>query len=138
MHRFLKIFGAVLLCVVLFIIIQKLFFKTSSTDKEVFEFAKEMNKTCPSMVDPYTRLDKVIATAEKNLQFNYTLINMIKDSLPISHLKNYMEPVILNKIKNSGTLRKFLDKGLTWIYSYNDKNGDFIFKVTYTPEQFIN
>jgi hypothetical protein len=47
-----------------------------------------------------------------------------------------MEPLILDKIKNSGTLRKFLDKNLTWIYSYNDRNGDFIFKVTYTPEQF--
>jgi hypothetical protein len=63
-------------------------------------------------------------------------MNMDKDSLPIARLKNYMEPLILEKIKNSGTLRKFLDKNLTWIYSYNDKNGDFIFKVTYTPEMF--
>jgi hypothetical protein len=134
MIKFLKIFGALLLLIVLFITVQKIFFKSSY--KEVLKFAKEMNKTCPSMVDPETRLDRVIASADNNLQFNYTLVNMIKDSLPVRNLKNYMEPVILNKIKNSGTLRKFIDKNLTWIYSYNDKKGDFIFKITYTPEQF--
>jgi hypothetical protein len=135
MIKFLKIFGALLLLVVLFITVQKIFFK-SSIYKEVTKFALEMNKTCPSMVDPETRLDKVIASADNNLQFNYTLVNMIKDSLPINSLKNYMEPVILDKIKNSATLKKFLDKNLTWIYSYNDKKGDFIFKITYAPEQF--
>lgn len=46
-----------------------------------------------------------------------------------------MEPVILDKIKTSPTLSRYLNKNLTWIYSYNDKNGDFIFKITYTPEQ---
>jgi hypothetical protein len=136
MNKKLMIFGAILLCAALFISVQKIFFKTPSFDKEVVKFVKGMNKTCPSMVDPETRLDKVIAFAENNLQFNYTLIHMVKDSLPVSRLKNYMEPTILNKIKNSGTLRKFLNKNLTWIYSYNDKNGDFIFKITYAPDQF--
>jgi len=28
-------------------------------------------------------------------------------------------------------LSKYLNKDLTWIYSYNDKDGDFIFKITY-------
>jgi len=47
-----------------------------------------------------------------------------------------MEPVILNKIKNSGPLRRFLNKDLTWIYSYNDMKGEFIFKVDDKPERF--
>jgi len=133
MIKFLKILGILFLCVVVIVAIQKIFFRT---DREVAKFVKGMNKTCPSMIDPETRLDNVVAFEKNNLQFNYTLIYQIRDSLPIPSLKNYMEPLILNKIKNSGTLRKFLDKNLTWIYSYNDKNGDFIFKVTYTPEQF--
>lgn len=136
MNKRIKILGALLLCVVLFFAVQKIFFNTSSVDKEVLKFTKGMNKNCPEMIDPQTRLDEVIALADNSLQFNYTLINMLKDSLPISNLKNYMEPVILNKIKTSPTLKRFLEKKLTWIYSYNDKNGDFIFKITYTPEQF--
>jgi hypothetical protein len=138
MNKFLKIFGAILVLTVLFIIVEKFFFKTHSTDKEVLNFVKGMNKTCPAMVDPETRLDKVIAFADKNLQFNYTLVHQVRDLLPVEQLKQYMEPVILNEIKNSGTLRKFLNKKLTWIYSYNDKNGDFVFKVEYSPEQIGN
>jgi hypothetical protein len=136
MIKFLKIFGALLICVVLVLAIQKIFFNGPASDTEVKKFVKVMNKTCPEMVDPETRLDKVVAFADNNLQFNYTLINKIKDSIPIARLKSYMEPVIINKIKNTGTLRKLLNKNLTWIYSYNDKNGDFVFKVTYTPDQF--
>jgi len=138
MNKFLKIFGAILVFVVLFIIVEKVFFKTHSTDKEVLNFVKGMNRTCPAMVDPETRLDKVIAFADQNLQFNYTLVNQVRDLLPVEQLKRFMEPVILNEIKNSGTLRKFLNKKLTWIYSYNDKNGDFVFKVEYSPEQIGN
>jgi hypothetical protein len=134
MIKFLKIFGSVLLLVVLFISVQKLFFNPSR--REVMKFANEMNKTCPAMIDRETRLDKVIASADNNLQFNYTLINMVRDSIPINALKSYMEPVILNKIKTSEPLRKLLDNNLTWIYSYNDMRGDFIFKITYTPDQF--
>lgn len=136
MNKRIAIFGAFLLCVVLFIAVQKIFFKTPSADKEVVKFAKEMNKHCPSMIDVETRLDKVNALADNSLQFNYTLIYRLKDSLAISNLKNFMEPVILNKIKTSPTLSKFLDKKLIWVYSYNDKNGDFIFKIIYAPEQF--
>lgn len=136
MIKLLKIFGTLLICVLLILAVQKIFFNHPSSDKEVKKFVKGMNKTCPAMVDPETRLDKVLAFADNNLQFNYTLIHIIKDSLPIPRLKSYMEPVILNKIRNTEPLRKLLDKKLTWIYSYNDKNGDFIFKVTYTPDQF--
>lgn len=88
------------------------------------------------MIDAETRLDKVIASVDNSLQFNYTLIYRDKDSIAIGNLKNFMEPVILNKIKTSPSLSKYLNKNLTWIYSYNDKNGDLIFKITYTPEQF--
>src|ERR1035437_46692 len=106
MIKLLKIFGALLICVVLVLAIQKIFFNGPASDKEVKKFVKVMNKTCPTMVDPETRLDKVLAFADNNLQFNYTLIHKLKDSIPIARLKSYLEPVIINKIKNSGSLRK--------------------------------
>jgi hypothetical protein len=136
MIRFLKIIGIITAVVLIAIIAQKLFFNGSSVDKDVADFVRVMNKTCPDMIDPETRLDKVLATSDKNLQFNYTLVHLIKDSIPIISMKRYMEPIILEKIKNSSTLRRFLKKDLTWIYSYNDRNGVFVFKVTYTPEMF--
>ena len=136
MRKKLIIFGAIVLCAVLFVAVKVVFFKPSTPDREVLKFVKEMNKQCPTMVDQETRLDKVNALADNSLQFDYTLIFRHKDSLAIGNLKHFMEPVILNKIKTSPTLSKYLNKDLTWIYSYNDRNGDFIFKIIYTPEQF--
>jgi hypothetical protein len=134
MIRFIKIVGITLAFALIAILVQKIFFNGNSVDKDVADFVKVMNKTCPDMIDPETRLDKVIATSDKNLQFNYTLVHMIKDSIPIISMKRYMEPVIIEKIRSSGTLRRFMKKNLTWIYSYSDRKGVFVFKVTYTPE----
>jgi hypothetical protein len=136
MNRKLLIIGSILVCVMIFVAVQLIFFRSSSPDRDVLKFAKQMNKHCPTMVDEETRLDKVSALADKSLQFNYTLIYRDKDSVPIGNLKQFMEPVILNKIKNSPTLSKYVSKDLTWVYNYSDKNGDFIFKITYTPDQF--
>jgi hypothetical protein len=136
MNKKLMITGGILLCCIILVSAKVFLFSTSSPDKDVLKFVKEMNKTCPAMVDPETRLDKVSALADKSLQFDYTLIYRYRDSVAIGNLKQYMEPVILNKIKTSPALSRYLSKNLTWIYSYNDRNGDFIFKITYTPEQF--
>jgi hypothetical protein len=130
------IIGCILLLCIILVSAKIFLFKDSSPDRDVLKFVKEMNKTCPTMVDVETRLDKVTALAENSLQFDYTLIYRHKDSVAIGNLRQYMEPVILDKIKTSPTLSRYLNKDLTWIYSYNDRNGDFIFKITYTPEQF--
>lgn len=135
MNKKLLILGAILLCVLIFVALKVVFFRSSSPDKDVLKFAKEMNSHCPQMVDVETRLDKVTGLADKTLQFNYTLIHRAKDSVLLGQLKKYLEPVILNKIKTAPNLKKYLSKNLTWVYSYNDKNGDFIFKITYTPDQ---
>lgn len=136
MNKKLMILGAILLCAVIFVGVHILFFRPSSPDRAILKFTKDMNKHCPTMIDLETRLDRVYALADNSLQFNYTLINRVKDSLAIGNLKTFMEPVILKKIKTSPALSKYLNKNLTWIYSYNDKNGDFIFKIIYTPELF--
>ena len=135
MNRKLLIFGSILICAIIFIALKFILFRNSSPDREVVRFVKDMNKHCPTMVDVETRLDKVNALADNRLQFDYTLIYRDKDSIAIGNLKQYMEPVILGKIKTSPTLNKYIQKDLTWIYSYNDKNGDFIFKITVTPDQ---
>jgi hypothetical protein len=136
MNKKLMLFAAILICAVLLVALKLIFFKSALPDREILRFVADMNKHCPVMIDVETRLDKVNALADNSLHFNYTLVYRDRDSLHIDHLKQYMEPVIMNKIKTSETLSKFIDKKLTWVYSYNDKKGDFIFKIIYTPEQF--
>jgi hypothetical protein len=136
MNKKLKISGAIVAGIAVFMTFYLVFLKTNSPDRAVLKFAKEMNRQCPLMIDPETRLDKVNALADNTLHFNYTIINHLKDSLPVQNMKNYMEPAILDKIKASPTLNKYIKKNLTWVYSYNDRKGDFIFRITYTPEAF--
>lgn len=136
MIRKLLIIGGGLLCCIILVSVKIILFEDSSSDRDVMKFAREMNKRCPLMIDPETRLDKVNVLTDNNLEFNYTLINKFRDSVAIGNLRQYLEPVILNKIKTSPDLSRYLKKDLTWVYSYNDKNGVFMFKITYTPEQF--
>jgi hypothetical protein len=135
MNKKLLISGAVLLCLILIVSVKIFSFNCSSPDKELLKFARDMNRNCPQMVDVETRLDNVNALADNVLQFNYTLINRYRDSVPLGNLKRYMEPVIMDKIRTSPLLSKYSKKDLTWIYSYNDRNGDFMFKLSYTREQ---
>lgn len=130
------ILGAILISVVLLILVYIKFIKTSSPDIEVLNLAKDMDSHCPVMIDFETRLDEVNALSQNILNFNCTFIYGIKDSLSVDNLKNNLEPVILNNIKRSPILNKYLNKNLTWIYNYYDKKGDFIFKITYSPDQF--
>ncbi len=136
MKKKLLIIGAVLLCVLIFVAVKLIYFRPSSPDREIMKFARVMTEHCPSMVDRETRLDKVTFLSGNTLQFDYSLINFDKDSIPVTNLQKFMEPEIYKKIKTSPTLSKYLSKNLTWIYTYNDRNGDFIFKITFTPDQF--
>src|SRR5665647_2777901 len=130
MKKGVLISGAILLCAMRLIIAKILFFNSSSSDTSVQKLTTEINNSCPTMVDAETRLDKVFASVDNSVQFNYTLIHRNKDSIALGNLKNSLGSVILKKIKSSPTLSKYLNKNLTWIYSYNDKNGDFMFKIT--------
>ncbi len=147
MNKRLKQLGGLFILVLVFIVIKQFFFKIPSNDKEVvdskpsidkelMDFANEVNKSCPAMIDQETRLDNVNAFEHNTLQYNYTLINQIKDSLVISNLTNHLGPLILNKIKTSPELKDYRDKNVTWIYTYFDKNGIFILRLTFTPERY--
>lgn len=118
------------------ILVQQYFFKPPSFDKQMMNMASELNKTCPIMVDAETQLDNAVALPEKTFQYNYTLINMDKDSIDILRLEEYLKPVILNTIKTNPDLKSFRDNNITMSYNYKDKNSNHIIKLTFTPEQY--
>jgi uncharacterized membrane protein YgaE (UPF0421/DUF939 family) len=118
------------------ILVQQYFFKPPSFDKQMMRMASELNKTCPIMVDAETQLDNAVALPEKTFQYNYTLINMDKDSIDIVRLEEYLKPVILNTIKTNPDLKSFRDNNVTMSYNYKDKNSNHILKLTFTPEQY--
>jgi len=114
---------------IIIILVQQLMFKTPSLDKELMKAASELNKTCPVMVDRETRLDNAIALPDKVFQYNYTLVNIPKDSIDVQSFENYMRPMLLNNVKTSPELKIYRDNKVTMAYNYKDRNGIFITKI---------
>lgn len=121
---------------IFYFIAQQAFFKIPSFDKAMMMMASELNKTCPVMVDADTRLDNTITLPEKKFQYNYTLVRLVKDSINIEGMEEFLTPQILNTIKTSPDLQFFRDHDVILIYNYKDKNSNHVLKLTFTPDQY--
>lgn len=108
----------------------------SSIDKQMMEMASELNKSLPMMVDGETRLDNTIALPNNVFQYNYTLINMVRDSINIEEAKSILESRIVNTVKTNPDMKYFRDKKTTVNYYYNDKKGVYIFTISVTPDKY--
>ena len=98
--------------------------------------ANELNKTCPMMVDSETRLDNASVLPGNIFQYNYTIVNYVKDSLDAGALQASIQPNMLNQIKTNPDLKLFRDNDVTLAYNYVDKNGVFILKLSFGPEDY--
>ncbi len=98
----------------------------------------EVNRRCPMMVDQETRLDNAIALPGNEFQYNYTLINTSSNSIDVSTVESLMRPTLLNMIKTTPELKVFRDYRTTMSYSYKDRSGLFLFKLSFRAEEYLN
>jgi hypothetical protein len=116
--------------------VQHFLLKPPSIDKEIMGVASELNKSCPIMIDRETRLDNAVAMPDKVFQYNYTLINLDKSEVIIDTLKKYVEPGIINNVKTNPDLKFYRDNKITMNYYYRDKDGEFVYKLSVTPDMY--
>ena len=102
----------------------------------MMETASEINKSCPIMIDSETRFDNAIVLPSKVFQYNYTLINMEIETVDIDMLKNYLEPNIINFVRTNPDMKPQRDNKVTVNYYYQDKNRNYLFTISVTPEQY--
>lgn len=88
------------------------------------------------MIDAETRLDNAIALPPNTIQYNYTLINMDKATADTVAMKNYVEPSIVNNIRTNPQMEFQREHKTTMNYYYKDRNGQYLFLVSVTPEQY--
>ena len=117
--------------------VQQIFFKPASFDKTMMQAASELNKSCPIMVDQYTRLDNAAAMPNNTFQYNYTLVNLEKSEVNIDTVKKYVQPGLINNVKTNPDLKLFRDNKVTMAYNYRDKKGVFVLKITVTPDLYV-
>jgi cell division protein FtsB len=95
-----------------------------------------LNKNLPKMIDKDTRLDKVILI-DKDISFNYTMVNLLAADLDIPKLESIMAPNIkLEQCQNDG-LKPILDEGRKLIYVYVDKEANAITKIIVSKEDCL-
>jgi|WetSurMetagenome_2_1015567.scaffolds.fasta_scaffold80678_1 hypothetical protein len=112
------------------------FFHKPLYDEAMMAYASELNKSCPIMIDNATRLDNAIALPGNTFQYNYTLVNMVKDSIAIDELKKKVEPTIINFVKTNPEMKTIRDNKTIVNYYYKDKTGVYLFTVSVKPEQY--
>ncbi|MGE0090387.1 MAG: hypothetical protein AB7S50_13030 [Bacteroidales bacterium] len=111
-------------------------FNKPAIEKALVEVANTINKNCPMMIDSETRLDNAVALPNNVFQYNYTLINMVKESTNIDEMRQYLEPNIINFVKTQPDMKTMRDNKTTVNYSYKDKKGVFLLTISVTPNQY--
>lgn len=133
LNRHTAIISFVIFSLATYWIINTLFIP--SAEKILQKTSAEVNKSCPIMVDEITRLDKT-ATKDKTLTYLYTLINVEENMSDFSDVKKEMNGQLIELVKNNPDLKALRNLGITFIYSYKDKNGVSLFDITITPKQY--
>ena len=116
--------------------VQHFFFGMPSYDKAMMEFASELNKTCPVMVDAATRLDNAIALPPNVFQYNFSVLNLEKATVDTVAMRNAIEPHILSSVKTNPQMQIQRDHKTTLNYYYKDKDGQFLLMISVTPDMY--
>jgi len=138
MNKNLKIVIILIIFGLLYVSAKQLFFNEPAFKKVMLEAAQELNQSCPMMVDEETRLDNSIVKGNDTFQYNYTLVNMEHSSVNIIEMENYLEPMIVNMVKTNPDLEIYRENKITMAYDYKDRNGQFLFRILVTPNEYID
>jgi hypothetical protein len=112
------------------------FIRKPSLEKVLRNTAEALNKTCPSMADKDTRLDNAVALPDNVFQYNYTLVNLLKDSMDVEMFMLSVEPAMISNARANPDLQLFRDNKITLSYHFKDMAGNFVTRIKITPEKY--
>lgn len=96
---------------------------------DLHDMAEEANKTLPVMVDPQTRLDKVVAS-DHLLEKQYTLISAQTSSELTDKLTTTLFPILKAQSCQNKQSMNFYQSGVSEAFTYIDMNGKPIATLT--------
>jgi hypothetical protein len=113
---------------------------SKSTEKLLQQTAEEVNKKCPMRIDPNTTLDSVGVPSATKFQYYYS-VNFGAQQISkenYAQLIDQLTPGIVSQVKSNkdasfGILKNL---GVTFGYTYYDKDGDLIGDVSVGPEAY--
>ncbi|MCK9417143.1 hypothetical protein M0Q97_10855, partial [Candidatus Dojkabacteria bacterium] len=106
------------------------------TQNDLVEASKIVNSMCPMMVDEITRLDYTSVPSYFTVEYNYTLVSILKESLNIDIFKTTQENILIEGVRKNTDLKPLRDNNVTFKYTYYDKLHKLMFTCTITPEKY--
>lgn len=128
----------IVIAVVLVALFQLSLYKSADTvNTEIVELVGKYNKNCPLIIQEGIRLDSVsLHEKDRVVQYNLTLMNVEKETAEINVIHKEIEKSLISTAKANTGLKVFRDNDFALVYSYNDKNKMFLFKVTIMPDLY--
>ncbi len=109
-------------------------FATTTVDQrslsvELTKTAAMLNKNGPVMLDEETRLDSV-ATFSSHIIYNNTMINYSVEQLDPNQFTTLLQDLVIKPLCGNKDLKAFKEYGVTMVYRYLDKSGNFISELS--------
>ncbi|MDP4687314.1 MAG: hypothetical protein NWR30_09315 [Salibacteraceae bacterium] len=107
------------------------------------ESSKTMNAKLPMMVDQITQLDSTNTSANRTLNYYYTLVGLDLDSIllnndtgAINHFQKAMYRVLSENIIKGEEMAFYRENEATLAYHYYASSKDFLFDVIISPDHY--
>ena len=100
-----------------------------SLSVELTKTAAMLNKNGPVMLDEETRLDSV-ATFKNYIIYNNTMVNYSVEQLDPNQFTTLLQDIVIKPLCSNKDLKAFKDYGVTMVYRYVDKSGNFISELS--------
>ncbi|MFC4477938.1 hypothetical protein [Flavobacterium chungangensis] len=110
--------------------------KEDEVNTEVKELVTKYNKSCPLNIQEGIRLDSVTLPQERTVQYNLTLMKVVKETAEISLIQEEIRKSLLSTAKANPGLQVFRENDYTLVYSYSDKKKVFLFDVKILPDEY--
>ena len=110
--------------------------KEDEVNTEVKELVAKYNKSCPLNIQEGIRLDSVSLPQERTVQYNLTLLKVVKETAEISVIQEEIRKSLLSTAKANPGLQVFRENDYSLVYSYSDKKKVFLFTVKILPDQY--
>jgi hypothetical protein len=110
--------------------------KEDEVNTEVKELVAKYNKSCPLNIQEGIRLDSVTLPQERTVQYNLTLLKVVKETAEISVIQEEIRKSLLSTAKANPGLQVFRENDYSLVYSYSDKKKVFLFDIKILPDQY--
>ncbi|WP_163216973.1 hypothetical protein [Bacteroides sp. 224] len=110
---------------------------STSVEDEIGKIAVEMSKSCPKMMDEFTRLDSVVSPKNsRNIKYCYTLSGINEDSLDLNAVHSNLREVIITGIKTSKDMKYLKKHDVVFDYLYFGKNKKKLMEIKILPTEY--